>query len=67
MMGKADQAYMDFVTHYMGLSEDDAWGPNGLYWMTRHGQGILKKSNDPRPIPIQVEAAPEAITGGVEG
>jgi hypothetical protein len=62
MLGKADQAYMDFVTHYMGLSDEDAWGPNGLYWMTRHGQGILKKSNDPRPIPIQIEAAPEALT-----
>jgi hypothetical protein len=62
MLGKADQAYMDFVTHYMGLTDEDAWGANGLYWMTRHGQGILKKSNDPRPIPIQIEAAPEALT-----
>jgi len=67
MLGKADQAYMEFVTRYMGLTDDEAYGPNGLYWMTRHGQGILKKANDPRPIPIQVEADQRAVTKSREG
>jgi hypothetical protein len=60
MLGKADVDYMEFVKRYMKLSEEDTYGPNGLYWMTRHGQGILKKGNDPRSIPIQIDA--EEIT-----
>ena len=56
MLGKADVDYMEFVKRFMKLSEEDTYGPNGLYWMTRHGQGILKKGNDPRSIPIQIDA-----------
>ncbi len=62
MLGKADVDYMEFVKRYMKLSEEDTYGPNGLYWMTQHGQGILKKGNDPRPIPIQIDAEEIALT-----
>lgn len=62
MLGKADVDYMEFVKRFMKLSEEDTYGPNGLYWMTQHGQGILKKGNDPRSIPIQIDAEEIALT-----
>jgi hypothetical protein len=62
MLGKADRAYIEFVKRHMNLTDEQAYGPTGLYWMTRHGQGILKKYNDPRAIPVQVEADERALT-----
>jgi hypothetical protein len=66
MLGKADNEYIEFVKHHMGLTDEEAYGPNGLYWMTQHGQGILKKGTDPRPIPIQIIAEEVAKTAKPE-